>query len=72
MPGFFELDAKCIDSADRFCNEIPVIDKPTVAGHCLEGSDCHDKVVDKFDWNLNEASIHIVVPFLENDKIFFG
>lgn len=72
MPGFFELDAKCIDSADRFCNEIPFIDKPTAAGLCFEGSDCHDKVIDKFDGNLDEASIHIIIPFLENDKIFFG
>ena len=55
-----------------FIGEQPLVLEPTSGIGSLKGSDPHDEVINKFYRNLKEASFHIVVPFGEDNEVFFG
>ena len=38
----------------------------------LKGSESHDEVINKLKRDLEKASICIIVPFIEDDEVFFG
>jgi len=72
MPRFEQLYPKGIHSAYIFRHKLPLIHKTTAIGLSLKTGHSHDKIINKFDRDLNEATIHIVVPFLKYYKIFFA
>ena len=72
MPGPEHIGPKGLNSIHCLVDELPLVLMAAVALDSLEGGEAHDEVIDKLDGQGNEASLHIVVPFLQDDKVFFG
>lgn len=52
--------------------EIPLVLEPAASIWCFKAGDGHDEVVDKLDGNIEEPSVCVGVPFLEDDEVLFA
>ena len=69
-PGEQHVDSKGLDPVNGFIFELPLVLESALCIYRFEGGDSHDEVVFEFDGYLKEASVFIIVPFLEDDEIF--
>ena len=70
VPGLLEFNSEGAGSVDSFIDEVPLVDEPATAPLALEGGDGHDEVVLELYGYIQEPSVEIVVPFLEDYEIF--
>ena len=65
------IDSKSLHPIDCLIYKLPLVLKSASSVGNLKGSDSHDEIVNKLNGDGQKASLHIVVPPLIDDIVFF-
>lgn len=71
-PWLKHFSSKSLNSIHRFIDKLPLILKAASSISNLKGSNSHNKVINEFYGYGEKASISPIIPFVEDNEIFFG
>ena len=65
------IDSKSLHPIDCLVDKLPLVLKSASSVGNLKGSDSHDEIVNKLNGNSQKSSLHVVIPPLVDDIVFF-